>query len=344
MSSSLYHPLLPLLLELSDLIRTRVLAILGEVPVHERSRSTGHCGADVIYWIDREIESIICDVLQREASNLGGVVLIAEGIGENGLSIFTESGRDADCAWRLIMDPIDGTRPIMMDKRSAWFLAGVAPNRGQETRLREIECAVQAELPTSRAGCADDFVAVRAKGVQALRHEIAGGAMVDSAPTPWSPQPWQGPELRGGFAQLMRFCSPGREHLAAIEEKMLASLYPDAEEGEILSFEDQYAATGGQLIELLCGRDRFTADVRAALFASRHFRGKRTGHVCHPYDLAGFLVAEEAGVEITDLSGNPLDGPLDTLTGMNWAGYANPRIRSEVEPVFLRELERCLVG
>ena len=39
---------------------------------------------------------------------------------------------------RLIVDPIDGTRGIMYDKRSAWTLAGVAPQRGAGTHLGDI--------------------------------------------------------------------------------------------------------------------------------------------------------------------------------------------------------------
>ena len=38
--------------------------------------------------------------------------------------------------WRVIVDPIDGTRGLMYQKRSAWILTGVAPNRGPGTSLR----------------------------------------------------------------------------------------------------------------------------------------------------------------------------------------------------------------
>ena len=53
---------------------------------------------------------------------------------------------------RLIVDPIDGTREIMYDKRAAWSLAAVAPNRGPDTRLRDVEVSVMTELPTSKMG------------------------------------------------------------------------------------------------------------------------------------------------------------------------------------------------
>jgi len=55
----------------------------------------------------------------------------------------------------VLIDPIDGTRGIMYDKRAAWALAGVAPNRGPATRLSDIHLAVMTELPTSKMGFAD---------------------------------------------------------------------------------------------------------------------------------------------------------------------------------------------
>jgi hypothetical protein len=69
----------------------------------------------------------------------------------------------------VIVDPIDGTRGIMYDKRAAWALAGVAPNKGPGTRLRDIEVAVMTELPTSKMG-----LGRRAVGREGARH--AGGA------------------------------------------------------------------------------------------------------------------------------------------------------------------------
>ena len=58
------------------------------------------------------------------------------------------SGADETSAdWRIIVDPIDGTRGLMYQKRSAWILTGVAPNRGPGTSLSDIELAVQTEIP-----------------------------------------------------------------------------------------------------------------------------------------------------------------------------------------------------
>lgn len=326
------HPVLPLLRTLGREARAVVLRVLREVPVEERAAEGAHSGSDVIYAIDREVEEALLHRLGREAGQLGGIVLVAEGIGENELTVHPPHFREEDCRWRLLVDPIDGTRPIMMDKRSAWFLAGVAPNRGADTRMKDIDCAVMAELPTTRAAVADDFAAVRGQGVAAERVHLL---RKDDEPRLWVPRPWAGNTIRGGFVQMVRFCPPGRDLLAELEETLIARLFPDAKPGEILSFEDQYPSTGGQLVELMCGRDRFNADLRGSLFRSARFADRRIGHVCHPYDLAGALVAQEAGVWLTTADGSAFDGPVDTRAAMDWIGYPNSAIRQEVEGTLL---------
>lgn len=324
---SLSHPLLELLHSLADHARTTVAESLIGRTAEERSRSMGHAGSDVIYALDQEVEIGLVQLLEERAESLGGIVLVAEGIGENEITSYPSGRADANCAWRMLVDPIDGTRGIMMDKRSAWFLAGGAPNRGEATRLRDIECSVMAELPTSRAGLSDQFRAVKGQGVEAKRYNL----MQPSDPEFFRCEPYTGPSVRGGFAQICRFFPGGRDELALLEEKLWDAIFPDADDGEILCFEDQYICTGGEWVELMTGRDRFCADLRGTLFDSPRYAGRRRGHVCHPYDLAGLLVAEEAGVIITDIHGNPLDAPFDTTTPVDWIGYANPLIRTEIE-------------
>jgi hypothetical protein len=326
------HPLLPLLRELGRMSREVVLRVLREVPVEARAAEGAHSGSDVIYAIDREVEEALLKRLAEVSEALGGIVLVAEGVGENEITVHPPHFRDDQCRWRLLVDPIDGTRPIMMDKRSAWFLAGAAPNRGEDTRLKDIDCAVMSELPTTRAALADDFFAVKEQGVYAERTDLVREGI---APEFWVPEPWAGPSIRGGFVQMVRFCPPGRDVLAGLEENLIVRLFPDAKEGEILSFEDQYASTGGQLVELMCGRDRFNADLRGTMYASARFAERRIGHVCHPYDLAGALVAQEAGVQMTTADGSEFDGPFDTQSAMDWIGYPNADIRREVEPTLM---------
>jgi hypothetical protein len=253
------------------------------------------------------------------------------------VNVFPKGTPESKAAWRLIIDPIDGTREIMVGKRSAFFLVGAAPNQGPATRLSGIEAAVMVEIPTDRAFLGDALWAVKGKGTQGLTRNLLDGTRKELKPSPT-----QEPSLRGGFGQIVRFVHPGKELLSAMEEEMIKELFPNLKNGEIAAFDDQYLSTGGQLYELLTGKDRFTADLRQSLYSKFQREGKRTGHVCHPYDLAATLVGLEAGILLTGANGKPLDGPMDTVTGMDWVGYANHRIRDEVSPVLARLIKKYL--
>jgi hypothetical protein len=106
-------------------------------------------------------------------------------------------------------------------------------------------------------------------------------------------------------------------------------------------FEDQYISTGGQFYELIVGHDRFNADLRPLFY---QIENQPEGLCCHPYDCAALLIAQEAGVEITDGRGHRLDGPMDVTSGVSWAGYANAALRRVIEPVLRAFLEERGVG
>ena len=61
---------------------------------------------------------------------------------------------------------------------------------------------------------------------------------------------------------------------------------------------------------------------------------------CHPYDLCTELIAREAGVIVTDPSGERLRAPLDVFTDVAWVGYANGAIRDQVQPALQSSLRR----
>jgi hypothetical protein len=67
-------------------------------------------------------------------------------------------------------------------------------------------------------------------------------------------------------------------------------------------------------------------------------QNQQPGLCCHPYDCATWLIAEEAGVILTDGLGKPLNGPLDTTTGLSWAGFANHALHAKIQPILSRFL------
>jgi hypothetical protein len=229
------------------------------------------------------------------------------------------------------MDPIDGTRGLMYQKRSAWILTGVAPNRGTGTRLSDITLAVQTEVPLVKQRLADQLWAIRGQGAEARRMDPATGSA-----RPLVLRPSGADSLRQGFATVVRFFPGARAELGAVDDELMLELLGAPAPGRASCFEDQYASTGGELYELMAGHDRFIADLRPLV---RDALGARP-LCCHPYDLCTALIAQELGVVITDAEGNPVDAPFDTTTDVAWVGYANRRLRDRVAPVLVTVLRR----
>ncbi len=312
-------------------VRTQIIESRKIASLHEVTRASA---ADTIYAIDAVIDPLLeafCEDWAKETP----LVLIAEGVedesGREGPRTFPTGANEADAQIRLIVDPIDGTRGLMYDKRPAWALAGVAPNRGPATRLRDIEVAVMTELPTSKMGQSDVLWAIKGQGAQGQRealHPAPAAAALQHSALPLVPS--QATGLDHGFASISNFF-PGTKVLASqLMEHLVRHLIGPADVTRATVFDDQYISTGGQFYELIVGHDRFNADLRP-LFYKRQKQPE--GLCCHPYDCAAWLIAEEAGVQLTDAAGQPLDGPLDTTTGLNWIGYANPELRRRIEPI-----------
>ena len=305
-------------------VRDALVASRARAGLHEVSRDSA---ADTIYRLDTVVEPML-ESFCREWAETTPLVLVAEGVegGDvEGVKVFPEGAREEDALLRLIVDPIDGTRGLMYDKRSAWALAGVAPNRGASTRLRDVEVAVMTELPTSKMGFGDVLWAVKGSGAHAERVDLRTGAA-----SPLALRPSSAETIAHGFASVANFF-PGTKVLSGeLMEHLVRRLVGEADVTKALVFDDQYISTGGQFYELIVGHDRFNADLRPLMYA---LQGQPAGLCCHPYDCATWLVAEEAGVVLTDGRGGPLDGPMDVTTGLSWAGYANATLRGKIEPL-----------
>jgi fructose-1,6-bisphosphatase/inositol monophosphatase family enzyme len=293
--------------------------------LHAVSRSTS---ADTIYAIDAVVEPVM-EAFFEEWGRTTPLVLVAEGLedeeGHEVARVFPRGAKEEDAAMRVIVDPIDGTRGLMYDKRSAWALAGVAPNKGPGTSLRDIEVAVMTELPTSKLGFADVLWAVKGQGAKGERVDLRNGAI-----EPLALQPSAATSIHHGFASVSNFF-PGTKVLASeLMEQLAQELIGPADVFTATVFEDQYISTGGQFYELIVGHDRFNADLRPLFY---RIQNQPQGLCCHPYDCASMLIAEEAGVILTDGLGRPLDGPMDVTSGISWAAYANAALRRDIEPL-----------
>jgi hypothetical protein len=296
---------------------------------HAVTRSSA---ADTIYGIDTQVDPLLESFCEKWGVEDGPIVVIAEGLEDSQgreveSRVFPHGAKESEARLRVIFDPIDGTRGIMYDKRSAWALAGVATNNGPASCLADIEVAVMSELPTSKMNRADVLWAIRGNGAHAERINLSGGP---SVPLPLSPS--RAEKIDHGFASVSDFF-PGTKVLAGeLMEHLVSQLIGPADVTRATVFEDQYISTGGQWYELIVGHDRFNADLRPAFYK---MQGQPEGLCCHPYDCATWLIAQEAGVVLTNELGEPLNGPLDTTTGLCWIGYANQTLRRSIEPLVL---------
>jgi fructose-1,6-bisphosphatase/inositol monophosphatase family enzyme len=325
--------LLDPILALHDRIRDAVVAACERQAAEELATVDAEEPSDTIYRVDRVSEAILVEGLDEVARD-EPLCLVAEGLSEKVL-VLPDGAAEADCKWRIIVDPIDGTREIMYQKRSAWVLTGVAPNRGDATRIRDIVLAVQTEIPVVKQHLCDQLWAVRGEGAHAKRVNRLTGEQ-----QPLAFVPSRAPTLAHGFASVSRFFPGVRDVLAAIDDDIVADVLGPAVAGKAACFEDQYLSTGGQFYELMAGRDRFIADIRPLMLPIHAQRGLPAPLTCHPYDISTALIAEELGVILTNAVGGPLDAPFDTESDVSWAGYANAQIRASVEPALEAALRR----
>jgi fructose-1,6-bisphosphatase/inositol monophosphatase family enzyme len=294
-----------------------------------------HDGAgDTIYAIDRISESLLLRLFEERIAIREPIVLVAEGLpaGKIALPLGT---REETAVWRVIADPIDGTRCLMYQKRSGWILTGVAPNRGENTTLADIELAVQTEIPLIKQHLCDTLWARKGFGANAERFNRLTG---ERTPLPLIPS--AATNIAHGFASISRFFSGGRDVLAAMDDSIDFAIMGPGSQGKAYCFEDQYLSTGGQLYELTMGHDRFLADLRPLLRSFLRQRGWAPGLCCHPYDLATELVAREAGVLVTDETGQQLHPAMNLEADVSWIGYANSHIRALVEPLLQRAIQQ----
>ncbi|MBW8860937.1 MAG: inositol monophosphatase [Acidobacteria bacterium] len=325
------HPLLAPVQRLHRRIRRDVIEACERTAVAALSGVAREEAGDTIYAIDRVAEHVLVEEIGRTIATADRpVLLVAEGLA-GGEVVIPRDARRGDVRWVVIVDPIDGTRGLMYQKRPGWVLTGVAAGPDART-LADIELAVQTEIPLVKQHLSDEVWAVRGRGVSALR---VNRLTLESRPLELHPS--TATTIAHGFATVSRFFPGNRAELAAIDDEVVEALLGPPQPGKAQAFEDQYICTGGQLYELMAGHDRFVADLRPLV--ERH-RSGGPALCCHPYDLCTELIARELGVPVTDERCGLLSAPLDVTSDVAWIAYANQALRAHVEPHLQRALGR----
>lgn len=226
---------------------------------------------------------------------------------------------------RIALDPIDGTRGLMYDLRSAWTVVSCAgPGRG-EPRLTELELGIVSEIPDSRAARFRVLEAQRGGPCALEERELSTGALVRCGELAADADA----RCDHGFFPFFRYDPAQRPAVAAVEAEFFARLAREERADLRHVFDDQYISNAGQLVLLALGSYRMIADLRAFL-AER--AGVRTT-TSKPYDLAGaVLCAQSAGCVVTAAGGEPLDFPLDCATPVHFVGWANPQTAQRLAP------------
>lgn len=319
-----------LLCALGATVRDGVVAARGAAAAGELGAVAAVTAADTIYAIDRVGEAAIGAWFEAHWPAAERVEVVMEGLADGAVLTFPRGTPVAATKWKAILDPIDGTRCLLHDKRPAWSLAALAPQRGAATSLRDIVVAAMTEIPTTKQWRADQVSAVRGQGLIAVAWDLLRGG----GPAALELRPSSAVDLQHGFCSLVKFFPEGKALTARFEEALLARLGETGRGAASPIFDDQYLCSGGQLYELMAGRDRVIADLRPLVFRQL---GLASPLACHPYDVCTALLLQEAGGIVERPDGAPLDAPLDTTTPVAWVGYANERLAARVRPV-LREL------
>src|SRR5215203_1746397 len=105
--------------DLQRQIRDAILTTRRRANLHQVTRQSS---ADTIYELDLMIEPVIEDFCERWGER-SPLVLVAEGIEPETGRVFPHGASEADAKIRVLIDPVDGTRGLMYDKRAAWSLA-----------------------------------------------------------------------------------------------------------------------------------------------------------------------------------------------------------------------------
>ena len=308
--------LVPLLVAVGEAVRDDVLTACRRQSVDQLAASDDSGPGDTSFAVDRVSEARLLELVQGLDVPLR---LVAEGLDPDGVTVGGGSPQ-----WTLLVDPLDGTRQLAHQKRSAWVLLGAA--RGEEPTLADLEVSVAVEVPVVKAGQADVLSAVRGQRTTGERVDLRDGLRC-----PLPVRPSSAPGVAQGYGGVARYFPGAREELAAIDDAVARRVLGPARAGKAQAFEDQYC-TGGTLVELAMGHDRWACDLRPLLGTAR------AGICAHPYDLAGWLVAAQAGVHVVTPGGGQLDAPLDLTSDVAWAAYANDAVRRLVEPALQAEL------
>lgn len=273
-----------------------VRAALGAVGGAADRRVVRTEGGDDVFGVDERADAVVLAELDRRCAAWPGH-LVMEGYDD---PVPVAGG---DGPWTYLVDPIDGTRPYLAGKRSAWVLLGAGRDAAT---LEDLEVGAAVELPTDRAVLAREAWARRGGPPFAVDRDLRTGDEVAVELRPDG-------TLEHAFVTVARFGPGSHGPIGAWADRLLAGL---------VVFDDLHPCSGGLLMGVAGGSDAAVLDPRPLLDPG--------GMAAHPYDLAALVVARAAGVVVEAIPPGPLSVPLDPQTPVAWAAYATPAVAARL--------------
>lgn len=123
-------------------MRDNVRRALIEQSQDELTAVAAQAEVDTIYGIDTIAEHSLLEFLEQHQREAPPFLLVGEF--ETGEAIPFGAGAPQ---FRVLCDPIDGTRLLMYAKASGWILSGILPEKGNDSRLSDIIFSLQTEIP-----------------------------------------------------------------------------------------------------------------------------------------------------------------------------------------------------
>ncbi len=299
-----------LVLDLGLRLRERVLPELGSV--RGRTYAGGGAGGDITFAVDEVAELALVEFLAERAPR---VAYYSE---DRGL---VAEGDPIDV---LVVDPIDGTRPAMAGFESACVAVALAPLRGGEPTMADVQVGCVVEIKSG-----DWFLAARGAGLVGSTRRVSLSANEDLRRMFWG-YGFRGRPVRPTVEVLAELIDGSSVRGGTFELGSQAFSMTRIVTGQL----DAVVEVGSRLIDELPG-------MRA------EFERVGDGEVLNnsPYDLAApWLCLREAGGIVSDGWGRPLDDHLLLGSGheyqMSSISAANPGLHASLVDAIDAGIER----
>ncbi len=320
-------------------IRDASLAACRQTSMDDLARIAREEKEDACFNVDLEVENLLPELLERELGPIASVAVVFEGQGDGPPLVVPGNVSEDAARYRAIIDPIDGSRGIAYQLRSAWILTAVADNRGRETSIQDAYVAVKTEIPLINQRQAAVLSVVRGDPITSESVDVDTGLLqpLNLAPSPAT-------SIENGYVGSENYFDGPSVVLAELEERLIRRILGIGSAGSARVWHDTYISSGGVVFNLLSGRLRWAHDFRPVVRRKMESLGLAMCLTAHPYDLCTApLLAAALGVHITDPWGEPLDVPMTLHDDVAWVGYANDAIRRQVEPALQAVLREFTV-